>query len=160
MTQTRRSFLGTAAASVAVAEAPAHPLAFGDRAHLFLDPGVKDSFIRCFSTVLGCGTPMSLKAPGMQEPILAFRFPGGGSLSVEFTDQALPEPQARRGAWLEIRSSDPAAMKKKILDAGLPQVHHPATNTFYFVAPGGQIFGIVPAANPAAGELKQTPAMR
>ena len=32
-------------------------------------------------------------------------------------------------------------------------VTYPATNTFYFAAPGGQVFGIVPARNPSAGEL-------
>jgi hypothetical protein len=102
---------------------------------------VREKLTWCFSTVLGCGAPASLNAPGLAEPILAFPFPGGGSLSVGFTQDALNEQGARRGDWLEIRSSDPTALKEKILKAGLAPAHHPATNTFYFVVPGGQVMG-------------------
>ena len=159
----RRSFLRrgiaitTAATGLgflkAVAEDPP-ALAFGNRAHIFASPKVKEKLIWCFSDVLGCGPPMSLNVPGLAEPILAFRFPGGGSFSVEFTDDALDEQRARRGAWLEIWSHDPAALKRKILDAGLSQVTYPATNTFYFVAPGGQVLGVVSGRNPSAGEMR------
>ncbi len=48
------------------------------------------------------------------EPILAFRFPGGGSLSVESTDDALDEAHGRR-----------------------------ATDTFYVAIPGGQVLGVI-----------------
>jgi hypothetical protein len=154
----RRNFLACGAAAVAglpaAAEEGTATLAVGDRAHLIALPSVKEKLTWCFATVLGCGAPASLNAPGLAEPILAFRFPGGGSLSVEFTPDALDEQSARRGAWLEIRSSDPAALQEKVLKAGLAQVHHPATNTFYFVVPGGQVMGIVRYSNPSAGELK------
>ncbi len=104
---------------------------------------------------LAAGSRCPFKAAGLPEPIFAFRFPGGGSLSVEFTGDALDHTAALRGAWLEIRTNDPASLKQKILDAGLSQVVYPATNTFYFAAPGGQVFGIVSPQNPGAGELKQ-----
>ena len=159
----RRSFvrrsIGVATAAVAAgvsqsrAEGPNAP-GVGNRFHIFASPKVKQDFIRCFSTVLGCGAPVSLNAPGLAEPILAFKFPGGGSVSVEFTEDALDEQKARRGAWIEIWSDDPGALKKRILDAGLPQVIYPATNTFYFGAPGGQVVGVVAARNPSSGELR------
>src|SRR5258708_5416684 len=123
----RRSFLGNGIAAAVAATAVAVPaaagedapgLAFSNRAHIFARPGVKEKLTWCLSTILGCGVPVALNAPGLSEPILAFRFAGGGSLSVEFTESALDEQQARRGAWLEIWSGDPAALKKKILDAG------------------------------------------
>jgi hypothetical protein len=160
----RRKFIGhgiaiaATAASVRVVEAAPEEgpaLAFGNRAHIFASPKVKEKLIWCFSEVLGCGPPMSLSAPGLAEPILAFRFPGGGSFSVEFTEDALDEQRVRRGAWLEIWSNDPAALKRKILDAGLLQVTHPATNTFYFAAPGGQVVGVVSGHNPSSGELRK-----
>jgi hypothetical protein len=132
-------------------------LQVSNRVHLYARPAVKEKLAWCFSTVLGCGAPLSLNAVGLAEPILAFRFPGGGSLSIEFTDDALDETQARRGAWLEIWASDPAALKATILAAGLPQVHYAATNTFYFAAPGGQVFGVVSARQPSAGELRTKP---
>src|SRR6266567_6249287 len=160
-TTNRRSFLGCSVAAVAtavafpaMAEESAPILAFSDRAHIFARPNVKEKLTWCFSTILGCGAPASLRAPGLPEPILAFKFPNGGSLSVEFTEDALDEEHVGRGAWLEVRSNDPEAIKKKILAAGLSQVHYPATNTFYFVAPGGQVLGIVSASNPSADEMK------
>jgi hypothetical protein len=155
----RRGFIGTglAAAAVAKAEESEPGLAVSNRTHIFARPAVKEKLTWCFSTLLGCGTPMSLNAPGLAEPILAWRFPGGGALSVEFTENALDEAHMRHGAWLELWSNNPAALKTKILEAGLPQVHYPATNTFYFAAPGGQVLGIVSGRNPSAGELRSKP---
>jgi hypothetical protein len=153
----RRAFLGVAAATAASALATESGVAFGNRTHIFARPSVKEKLTWCLTTVLGCGAPASLNARGLSEPILAWKFPGGGSLSVEFTEDALDERQARRGAWLEIWSSDPAALKKTILDAGLTQVHYGPTNTFYFVAPGGQVLGVVSGDHPSAGELRIKP---
>jgi hypothetical protein len=63
------------------------------------------------------------------EPMLVVRFPDGGSLSIEFTDQASDDDHPRLGAWLELRVEDPAAVMRAAVDAGLPQVEHPATRT-------------------------------
>src|SRR5258708_22412347 len=95
----RRNFLACGAA--AVAGLPAAPeegtaiLAFSDRAHLIALPVVKEKPTWCFATVLGCGAPASLNAPGLAEPILALRFTGGGSLSVEFTSDGRCERSGR-----------------------------------------------------------------
>ena len=153
----RRAFLGSAAATATSARGAESGLAFSNRTHIFAHPSVKEKLTWCFTTVLGCGMPVSLNAPGLSEPILAWKFPGGGSLSVEFTEDALDEPQARRGTWLEIWSGDPATLRKTILDAGLTQVHYGPTNTFYFVVPGGQVLGVVSGENPSAGELRTKP---
>lgn len=120
-------------------------VALSNRVHIIARPGTKDELVRCFSTVLGCGAPARLPVPGLPEPILAFRFPDGGSLSVEFTEDALDALRAGRGAWLEVQTDEPAALKRKILEAGLAQVTHTATDTFYFVVPGGQVMAIVAA---------------
>lgn len=119
--------------------------ALNNRTHIFARPNTKERLIWCFGTLLGCGEPAAFNAPGASEPILAFRFPHGGSLSVEFTDDAPDDEQARRGAWLEIATADAVNLQRAVRDAGLPQVHYSATNRFYFQAPGGQVFGIVPA---------------
>jgi hypothetical protein len=120
-------------------------IALVNRAHILARPHVKEQLESCFTTVLGCGAPARLDVPGLPEPILAFRFAGGGSVSVEFTEDALDEQQARRGAWLEVSVDDPAALKTKVLEAGLPQVKYDPTGRFYFVVPGGQVVGIVAA---------------
>jgi hypothetical protein len=117
--------------------------AVGNRAHLYVHPGLKEKLSWCLTAVLGSGPPVELANPPHAEPILAYRFPGGGSLSFEFTDAALTEAQARRGAWLEIKCENPDAVRKRIVEAGLPLVEHSATKSFYFVLPGGQILGVV-----------------
>lgn len=116
--------------------------AVSNRVHILVRPSLKEKLTACFADTLGCGAPLQLAAPGKPEPLLAFRFPAGGSISIEFTEDALDEKQARRGAWLEVKSDDPAALKKRILDAGLERIEYWATNNFYFVVPGGQVFGI------------------
>jgi hypothetical protein len=148
MRQTRRGFLGLLGVGVSSAFVLPHTegetmIALANRTHILARPSVKEQLTWCFTTVLGCGAPAQLDVPGLAEPILAFRFPHGGSVSVEFTQDALDEPHARRGAWLELRTDDPAALKKKVLEAGLPQVTYLATDRFYFVVPGGQVLGIV-----------------
>ena len=65
-------------------------------------------------------------------PVLVCAFPNGTSLSVEFTEDALDEKQARRGAYLELKAGDPSQLQKKILDAGLPRVAFSGNDSFYF----------------------------
>lgn len=117
--------------------------ALGNRAHLVAAPAARDRLIHCFTAVLGCGDPLRMTVPGVAEPILAFRFPNGGSISVEFTERALDEGQARQGAWLELVTDDPGALQRKIVDAGLPRLTSLLSDRFYFVLPGGQVMGVV-----------------
>jgi hypothetical protein len=118
-------------------------LAMSSRAHILVRPSAKQTLTQCFTEVLGCAAPAALNAPGLTEPMLAFRFPDGGSVSFEFSDDAPDERQARRGAWLELQTDDVEPLRVKIVSAGLAQLRHPATTTFYFALPGGQVFGIV-----------------
>lgn len=74
---------------------------------------------------------------------MAFRFPNGASVSVEFTADALDEEHAARGAWLEVQTDDPTTLEGKVRAAGLPLVDY-VTGRFYFQAPGGQVWGILP----------------
>lgn len=119
-------------------------LALGNRAHILVRPSVRDRLTWCLTDVFGCTAPVALNAPGLSEPILAFQFADGGSLSFEFSEEAPDEQQARRGAWLEVRVDDPRALILRVVEAGLERVRHPATDTFYVVIPGGQVIGIVP----------------
>ena len=125
-------------------------LALSNRAHLFVRPSHKEALTRSLTTMLGCADPLRLAAPGLAEPVLAFEFPDGGSLSVEFTEDAPDEHEARHQAWLEVRSDDPSALRERVLGAGLPEVRHFGHN-FYFALPGGQVVGVA-AARAAAGQ--------
>jgi hypothetical protein len=70
-------------------------------------------------------------------------FPGGGNLSIEFIEDAPDADSRRLGAWVELRAEHPDALMQAALNAGLPQVQHPA-HPYYFMAPGGQVFTIAP----------------
>ncbi|HEY2358321.1 MAG TPA: hypothetical protein VGH86_12790 [Phenylobacterium sp.] len=143
---TRRGWVGAVALAAVAAAVEAEPqTAMTNRAHFLARPEYREALVRCFSELLGCGPPMALPASGPLGPIVAFRFPGGGAVSVEFTESALGHRQARRGAWLELKPADPDALEAAVKAAGLPQVSYPATTTFYFAVPGGQVFGIARA---------------
>ena len=107
-----------------------------NRVHTYSRPENKAKLTEFFTNILDCSV---VALPGN---MLAFRFPNGASLSVEFTQDALDEQQARWGAWLEVEVENPSALKMKVLAAGLPQVKHPISDRFYFLAPGGQVWGI------------------
>ena len=99
-----------------------------------------------FEALLGPGPVTSIELPGFPVPLLLVRFPAGGSLSIEFTDDAPDDDKPRLGAWLELRAPDPAAALRAALDAGMPRVRHPG-HPYYFMAPGGQVFTIAPSSS-------------
>ena len=111
--------------------------------HIYARPHTKEKFLEFFTSILGLEAVESSDALGSPVPIYAFKFSNGASLSVEFTDDALDDQQAQRGAWLELRTEDALGLQKKVLAAGLSRVVHPFTPFFYIQAPGGQVFRIV-----------------
>jgi hypothetical protein len=118
-------------------------IALSNSIHLYARPGTKEKFLEFFTSILGLEAAESSDAVGSPEPIYGFKFSNGASLSVEFTEDALDDQQAQRGAWLELRTDDAAGLQQKALAFGLPRVVHPYTPFFYIQAPGGQIYRIV-----------------
>ena len=118
-------------------------IALSNSIHLYARPDTKEQLLEFFTSLLGLQVVESSDAVGSPEPIYAFAFSNGAWLSVEFTDDALDEQQAQRGAWLELRTDDAAGLQQKVLAAGLTRVVHPYTPFFYIQAPGGQVFRIV-----------------
>ena len=116
-------------------------VSLGNRVHIFARPSVKQALVECFAKVLGCGDPATLDVLGLAQPILAWNFPGGGSLSVEFSDGALEERDARYGAWIELRTEDPIGVTSRLSSAGLAQIQY-LGNDNYFVLPGGQVLRV------------------
>ena len=88
------------------------------------------------------GRPVPPYVEGSPEPMFAFEFSNGAVLSVEFTEDALDDQQAQRGAWLELRTDDAAELQQKVQAFGLGRVVHPYTLFFYIQAPGGQVLRI------------------
>jgi hypothetical protein len=119
-------------------------IALGSNVHIFARPHRREELARCFETVLS--SPVrTVEFPGIDQPVLVVSFPGGGHLSIEFTDDAPDDELPRLGAWLELRADDPAAVLQAALDAGLTQVRHPG-HPYYFMIPGGQVFTIAPTS--------------
>jgi hypothetical protein len=118
-------------------------IALSNSIHLYARPDSKEQFLEFFTSILGLQAVESADAVGPPEPIYAFKFSNGASLSVEFTEDALSDQQAQRGAWLELRTDDALGLQQKVQAFGLPRVIHPYTPFFYIQAPGGQVFRIV-----------------
>jgi hypothetical protein len=120
---------------------PLDRTALGDQVHLFAHLRHRDVLVRVFGTVLGCGQPRVIRLPGIDEPVLGFRLPGGGAVSIEFAAD-LPEwPDPFHGAWLQITTPDPEGLRARVLDAGLPEIRHPG-HDFYFQLPSGHVFTV------------------
>jgi hypothetical protein len=120
-----------------------HMIALSNSIHLYARPDTKEQLLEFFISMLGLQAVESADAVGSPEPIYAFAFANGASLSVEFTEDALSDQQAQRGAWLELRTDDAVGLQQKVQAFGLPRVVHPYTPFFYIQAPGGQVFRIV-----------------
>lgn len=120
-------------------------IAIGNNVHIFARPTRREALKWLFDTVLQCGPVSTVEHPGMAAPMLVVRLPGGGSVSIEFIEDAADADQPRFATWLELRTAEPAALMRIVLEAGLKEVKHPG-HPYYFMAPGGQVFTIVPTA--------------
>jgi hypothetical protein len=118
-------------------------IALSNSIHLYARPDTKEKLLEFFTSILGLEAHESSDATGSREPIYAFTFSNGASLSVEFTPDALDDQQAQRGAWLELSTDDAPGLQQKVQAFGLKRVVHPYTPFFYIQAPGGQVFRIV-----------------
>jgi hypothetical protein len=118
-------------------------IALSNSVHLFARPEVRDKLLDFYTNVLGLEPLISGDAPGAAQPIVAFRFANGAALSIDFTEDALDDTQARRGAWIELQSDDADTLQQKVIEAGCPRIKYAVNNHFYFQAPGGQVMRIV-----------------
>ena len=73
-------------------------IALGNNVHIFARPMRRDALKWLFETVLQCGPVVTVDHPGMAAPILVVRLPDGGSVSMEFIEDAADadQPRSRR----------------------------------------------------------------
>jgi hypothetical protein len=113
-------------------------------AHLYARVSEKERLLRFFTEVLGLSPrEVTVAYVTAKEPMYAVIFANGAGLSVEFTNDALTDQAAERGAWLELTVTDPDAIQAKARAFGAKRIVHPATPFLYLQAPGGQVFRIV-----------------
>ena len=121
----------------------------GARVHLYVRPSAKDRFVALFRDVLHCD--LVERDFGMPQPLVFVGFPDKSGFSVEFSDDApaehsgttLDDAHALRGAWIEFRSPDAAAVHRALRDAGIREFRHAGSTHTYFEAPGGQVFRVL-----------------
>ena len=94
--------------------------------------------IRAFyRDVLGCELTKETK------DVDYIKFHQGFFLAVLYQD-AVESPEAlRQSIWLELRSDEPAELRKKIVDFGVTEIAIPGADHLYFQAPVGQVFRLV-----------------
>lgn len=119
-------------------------VALTNTAHLYARVSEKERLLRFFTEVLGL-SPREVTAAYLtaKKPMYAVTFSNGAGLSVEFTDDALTDQAAERGAWLELTVTDRDTVEAKAQAFGAKRIVHPATPFVYLQAPGGQVFRIV-----------------
>jgi hypothetical protein len=119
-------------------------VALTNTAHLYARVSEKERLLRFFAEVLGLSPrEVTVAYVTAKEPMYAVTFSNGAGLSVEFTDDALTDQAAERGAWLELSVTDRDVVVAKALAFGAKRIVHPATPFVYLQAPGGQVFRIV-----------------
>jgi hypothetical protein len=64
--------------------------------------------------------------------------PPAGGTSIGVTDES-----AFRGAWIEFRTTEVAAVHARLRSAGVAEFRHEGSEHVYFAAPGGQVFRVV-----------------
>ena len=124
--------------------ASAPDVALMNTAHLYARVSEKERLLRFFTEVLGLPPrEVTVAYVTAKQPMYAVTFANGAGLSVEFTDDALADQAAERGAWLELTVTDRDAVQAKAQAFGAKRIVHPATPFVYLQAPGGQVFRIV-----------------
>jgi catechol 2,3-dioxygenase-like lactoylglutathione lyase family enzyme len=94
--------------------------------------------IRAFyRDVLGCTLTKQTK------DVDYIRFHEGFFVAVLYQEQVPTAEQLRQSIWLELRTDEPAALRKKITDFGVHRIDMPGAEHLYFQAPGGQVFRLV-----------------
>jgi hypothetical protein len=117
------------------------------RVHFFARPAAQERLTAILTAFFGCAV-VPLPMPSM----LAYRFPDGSSVSVEFTPNALDEAQARWGAWIEVTTDDLASVRQAALEASLPTLSYGGDEHFYIQSPGGQVWGIREVSGSLSGQ--------
>lgn len=109
-------------------------ISLGEHSKLTANPAERDRVRKFYTQVLGC------PATKNSEQIDIFRIGSDFSLGVVYDDSALSEADGLKSIWLELRTSEPEALKARILEFGIQEVPFWDKEHFYFQAPGGQVF--------------------
>jgi catechol 2,3-dioxygenase-like lactoylglutathione lyase family enzyme len=108
-------------------------VSFGKNMKISARSSDRDRMQKFYGEVLGCEV---FKQKGVD----FVRFSNDFYMCVVYDDDTLPNADALKAIWLEVRTARPAEMKEKILAFGVKEVEHWDKQHFYFQAPNGQVF--------------------
>lgn len=114
----------------------------GNHLKMHLAHAERERARRFYADVLGC---RMLNAPPFPEVDL-YEFDDGTIVGLFFKEDSdvLSVEDSEKATWLEIKTSDPEQLKKKLLEFGAEKVAFPDPSRFYFRAPGGQVYRVAP----------------
>jgi catechol 2,3-dioxygenase-like lactoylglutathione lyase family enzyme len=114
----------------------------GNHLKMHLPKGERQRARQFYADVLGCRV---MDAPPYPDLDL-YELEDGTVVGLFFLDAAavLSEQECEKAVWLEIKTSEPEQLRRKLEDFGVKQVQFPDPNRFYFQAPGGQVFRVAP----------------
>jgi hypothetical protein len=94
-----------------------------------------------YAGLLGC---IALESP--RPDLDLYQFAGGFVLGLFFAEdaEALPAANYLKAMWMELKTDDPVALKRRLLEFGVKEVEYPDPTRFFFQAPGGQVFRVAP----------------
>lgn len=112
-------------------------VSIGNHAKFTANPTDRDRIRAFYKEVLGC------EMTRRSNQIDFFRLGSNFFIAAIYDGKTLPDAEATKATWLEIRSNDPAGLSKRIRDFGVNELDTWEKDRLYFQAPGGQVFRIV-----------------
>ena len=114
----------------------------GNHLKMHLAKGERERARLFYSDVLGC---RAMDAPPYPDLDL-YEFDDGTVVGLFFLDDSavLSEHDSEKATWLEIKTSEPEQLQRKLEEFGVKKVDFPDPGRFYFRAPGGQVFRVAP----------------
>ena len=110
---------------------------FGNHSALRVQANQRSRIREFYCGVLGC------EITKQTENVDYFRMGGDFFVAFLYEEAVLSEAEWMKSIWLEIKADDVPAMKRKILEFGVKEIHSWDQEHLYFQAPGGQVFRLV-----------------
>lgn len=111
-------------------------VSFGNHAKITAPLSLRDKIRSFYQQVLGCDQVVA------QEAMDVMRFTNDFFVGIAYAANVLEEKHFLLAMWLELKTSDPNELKKKLQQFGVKEIEYQDKNHFYFHAPGGQVFRV------------------
>jgi len=114
----------------------------GNHLKMHLPYHLRERALHFYTDILGCRKLADLSYPNVD----LYGFQRGFDLGLFFCDEVdtLSEKEQLKATWMEIKVSNPDALKQRLIGFGVQEVEFEDKSRFYFQAPGGQVFRVAP----------------